>query len=251
MADKIDADAAKPITQPTISSILNDFVHKHQMSSQRDAADAENDRTFPPTDKAARATIQAAVDVDNQILALARAGKPIPQSLIDSATRTHAATSADAQRDRSGDNDAMRDDKSNVGAEQLVINSDQRLLRHANITPEVRRMLEQDIASKQRLIANDQQDFGIEAGYVKHDIAELAANDRLAKALKGNRADLIPALEASLAAKINIALDRGDDMVREPRYAHADDQDQKINEMLLDALRDPCVWASLHAKKHN
>jgi hypothetical protein len=245
MSDKT-TDAATSKQPNPLSSALSDFVHQHQLSSQRDHDDAANDLTYPATDKAARNTIQGAVDVDNQILALARNGKPIPQGLIDQALKAHSSTTADARRDRSGDNDALAQDSRDVKSEQGVINSDNALLRTAaNLTPEVRQMLQQDIASKRALIANEQQDAGNEGRYIKHDIAEIASNDRVAKALKGNRADLVPALEASLAAKTNTALDRGEDAGLEPKYASADQHDQQINEMLLAALKDKCIYHNL------
>jgi hypothetical protein len=245
MSDKNATDAATSKQPNPVSSVLSDFVHQHQLSSQRDHNDAANDLTYPATDKGARSTIQRAVDVDNQILALARDGKPIPQDLIKEALTAHSATTADARRDRSGDNDAIAQDGRDVKSEQGVINSDNALLRTAHITPEVRQMLQQDIASKRALIANEQQDAGNEGRYIKHDIAELAANDRVLKALKGNQADLVPALEASLAAKTNTALDRGEDAGLEPKYATADQHDQQINQMLLTALKDPCIYNSL------
>ena len=245
-----DRPANQPVAQSEVSSALSEFVRQHQASTQRNLADEHNDLTFPAPDRAARTTIQSAIDVDNEILRLIRTGQTVPQSVIDQALRLHEATSADARTDRKGDNDAIAQDQRDVQAEQRVIAADNALLRTANITPEMQQMLQQDIASKKGLITNEQQDYANEAGYVKHDVAELAVNDRVARALRGNRGDLVPALEASITSKEQTELDRGEDAGLEPRYTEADFHDNQINKMLLAAVQDPCILADLYRPKH-
>jgi hypothetical protein len=238
---------SQPVDTTTHNSpVLSEFVRQHQMSTQRDRTDAANDRTYPAVDNKAVATISATAAVDSQILDLAKAGKPIPQELVNNAVRLHTASTTDARRDRSGDNDALGQDRDGIKAEQAAINSDNALLRSGHIDPSLRKALNADIAAKQGLIANDQRDFGNEGAYIKHDIADIATNDRVIKALKGNHADLIPALQASIASKGNTGHDRGEDARLEPGYASADDKDAKMNKMILDAVHNPEVWNRLY-----
>jgi len=228
------------------SPVLSEFVQQHLASEQRSQGDAKDARTYPPVDNAAATTIQNTASVDGQILALVKAGKPIPQSLMDSAIALHTASTADAQRDRSGDNDALKSDAAGVKAEQAVIDADNALIKSGKIDPALMKALKADVANKQQLAANDQRDYANEASYIRHDIADIATNDRVIKALKGNQADLIPALEASIASKANTRHDRLEDAALEPKYAADDDKDAHMNRMLLNAVQNPGVWAHLY-----
>ncbi len=228
------------------SPVLSEFVAQHLASRQRDIQDAQDDRTYPGKDQAGMAIMSATSSVDSQILALAKAGKPIPQSLIDSAVKLHTESSANAQQDKKGDNTALAQDTAAIGQEQAAINSDYALIRSGKIDPSLMRALQADIASKQALARNDRTDYQNESEYIGHDRTEIAANDRVLKALKGNHADLIPALQASIVSKSMTLGDRQEDAALEPRYATADDNDVRLNDYFSKAIQDHMTWNQLY-----
>jgi hypothetical protein len=222
------------------SSTIKDFVHQHQLSSKRDAADAADDVTYPSVDKTAAKLFESTQELDNKILTFAKAGKPIPASLLKSALSLHRQCTQDDHRDLQGDYPAVTKDQSDMKKEQLVINSDNALLKLPNLSLNLTTAIKDDIRSKQLLIAGEKQDKANENAYIGHDLADIKATDRVNAALNGNRGDLVAALEADLKTKSMQAHDRREDAQLEPGYANADVRDQTVNKFLLDMLQqDP------------
>jgi hypothetical protein len=231
-------------------SVVGNFVQQHLASSKRDASDQADDRTYPPIDNTAQKLAQDVGAIDNQILALVKAGKPIPKELLDKALGLHASSNKDDRRDAQGDRDAIAKDPADMKKEQAVIDADNALLQLPNLSIELQSATRDDIRSKRLLMASEKQDIANENAYVKHDLTDIQTNDRVIKALNGNTKDLIPALEASIASKPMIGHDRREDAQLEPGYANADERDRVVNKFLLDALQnDPYARTFLQTAK--
>jgi len=226
---------------------INRFITEHQLSTKRDSSDQADDLTYPAIDTKAQKLAQSCGSIDNQILALARAGKPIPKELLDNARKLHTSSNDDDRRDLQGDRDAVSKDPQDIKKEQAVIDADKAVLKLANLSLNLQTAIKDDIRSKTLLMAGEKQDLDKENAYIKHDLTDISTNDRVLKALNGSGKDLVSALEASIASKKAVGHDRREDAKLEPVYANADVRDETINKFLSDALReDPYARQFIH-----
>jgi hypothetical protein len=152
-------------------------------------------------------------------------------------------------------------DQKDALAENAVIAADVKALQGANLTPEQRTLLANDIASKAGLIKNDMHDAIFEKPEVDHDTAALKSGAnmevmlRYAMAHPGHAGKALEQLRAGLSGLENgegtgtleaVKIDRQQDMVTEPFYISANTADNAQNSQIIqftnpyaDAARQP------------
>ena len=185
------------------------------------------------------------------------------KKLLDPKATEQERTDALAQIGKSADSIAKglhdssgkagKDQKSAV-AESAVIAADVKALQGANLTPEQKTQLTNDIASKAGLIKNELNDSPNEKSEIQHDStairsgANLEAVLRYAMANPGHAAKALDEFKSGLGKLNNgegtgvleaVKIDRQQDMVMEPIYMAANTADNTQNNAQIIEFTNP------------
>ena len=140
-------------------------------------------------------------------------------------------------------------DQKDALAESAVIAADVKALQGANLTPEQRTLLANDIASKAGLIKNDMHDIVFEKSEMAHDTTAINSGANIETMLRyamthpGHAGKALEQLKAGLNGLQNgegtgtleaVKIDRQQDLVTEPVYMAANSADNVRNAQIIE-----------------